>query len=288
MKEIRRASAGAVVTCIEKLMEPSDHPEAISDPDDRYAGDVGQSIVAHAAMRDAWRRGRARRWPLREGAPPLMLGEWRLEILHPSEAEVEAVVAQLQSGGDPNLNDVSAALLVEHNSIRLVLAADGERAAWEAIQSRIAPYHLRAVRPLKVPHHGSLNAIHPVLIDPGRASVGREQVVTPFPQSGRLPRFEPGQGAERLLESVRSLHLTAMPGDLLPTKRSISLAEVQTALEPVDFAGDDELQVHRQRPAARAPLEAGRRDPRECWVVLGVQSSGAISVTHGMHAVDLV
>src|SRR6266404_895500 len=180
---VRRAASGAVVTCVEALMEPSDHLEAISDADDRNANDVSQSIVAHAAMHNAWRKARARRWPLHQGADPLRLGQWQLEILHPSEPEIEAVVDQLQAGGTPNLNDVSAALLIKGDGIRVVLAADGERAAWQAVESRITPEHLRAVQPIKVPHHGSLEAIHPVLIDPDRPSVGREQVVTPFPQS---------------------------------------------------------------------------------------------------------
>lgn len=285
---VRRASPGAVVTCIEALMEPSDHLAAIFDADDRSANDVGQTIVAHAAMYDAWRKGRARRWPLHQEADPMTLGGWRLEILHPSEPEIQAVVDELQAGGEPNLNDVSAALLVERDSVRVVLAADGEHAAWQAVESRITPEHFRAVQPLKVPHHGSLHALHPVLIDPGRPSHGREQVVTPFPQSGRLPRFEAGQGVEQLLTSVGALHLTAMPLDLLPKLLPISLGDVQSTLEPVNFAGDDDLRLHRQRPPASASLGSGRRDPRECWVLLGIEANGDITVSHGAHAVHLV
>jgi hypothetical protein len=285
---VRRASPGAVVTCIERLMEPSDMLKAISDPDDRTATDVGQSVAAHAAIDYAWRKGRARRWPLHHGAPPMTLGEWRLEVLHPSEPEIDAVVAELAAGGAPNFNDVSAALVVERDALRIVLAADGEHAAWEAVQTRMDPEHLRETRPVKLPHHGSRGAIHPVLIDPDRPLAGREPVLTPFSQSGRLPRFEAGQGVERLLLAAGELHLTAMPRDLLPTDLPVTLANVRACVEPVEFAGDDQLLVHPQRPPAHASLVSGRRDPRECWVLLGVGANGDVAVTHGAHALHLV
>jgi len=285
---VRRARPGAVVTCVERLMEPSDELAGVSDPDDRNATDTGQSVLAHAAIQYAWRKGQARRWPLHQGAPPMVLGDWRLEILHPSEDEVEAAAAELEVGSTPSLNNVSAALLVRRGELRVVLGADGEHAAWEAVRSRIAPEHLRDVRPVKVPHHGSLEAIHPVLSDASRPSSGREQALTPFPQSGRLPRFEPGQGAETLLTAGCALHLTAMPRDLLPTSSPVTLPVVQAAVKPVAFAGDDDLLVNHQRPVGHGSLVAGRRDPEECWVLLGIHTDGDVELTHGAHAVKLV
>ncbi len=285
---VRRAAAGAVVTCIERLMEPSEHLQAVLDADDRNANDVGQAILAHAAIHDAWRTQRGRRWPLHVGAAPLALGSWRLRILHPSQPEIEAVVSEVSRGGDPNLNNVSAALLLERPPVQVLLAADGEQAAWESVQSRITPEHFRSIKSVKVPHHGSLGAIHPLITDPARPSANREQVATPFLQSGRLPRFDPGQGVEQLLASGGALHLTAMPYDLVPTELPIQLSEARAATEPVEFAGDSAVQIRRQRPPDHASLRSEVRDPGECWVLLGIDLTGAITVTHGSHAVHLI
>jgi beta-lactamase superfamily II metal-dependent hydrolase len=285
---VRRAAHGAIVACIEQLMEPADDLEALAEADDRLATDVAQSVATHAAMQQAWRKGIARRWPLEQEADPIMLGQWRIGILHPARAEIEAVAAEIAAGGDPNLNNVSAAFVVERGDTRLVLGADGEHAAWEAVQSRIDPDNLRKARPLKVPHHASRAAQHPVLTDAADPHAGREQVATPFPQSGRLPRFEPGQGADLLISAAGALHLTALPLDLLPTASPVTLSDVRTATEPVDFAGDPGLVVHRQAPPGSASLSRGRRDPRECWVMFGLGTDTKITVTHGAHAIRLV
>ena len=284
---VRRAAPGAVVTCIEELMEPSDYLDAVADADDRKAIDVGQATLAHAAIHDAWRSRKARRWPLHEGADPLVLGSWSLRIIHPSQLQVEAAVSQIRDGGEPNLNNVSAALLLERPPVQVLLAADGEYEAWESVQERLAPMHFRSIRPVKVPHHGSLGAIHPLITDASRPSVDREQIVTPFSQSGCLPRFEPDQGVEELLAAAGVLHLTAMPYDLIPSALPVSIDEARAATQPVAFAGDEDLQVRRNRPPSHASLTSGRRDPHECWVLLAIDLDGDVAVTHGAHAVHL-
>jgi hypothetical protein len=55
-----------------------------------------------------------------------------------------------------------------------------------------------------------------------------------------------------------------------------------------DFAGDEALQIRPQQPSDAPQLRASVRDPYETWVMLGIGVDGAVEVTRGTHAVQLV
>jgi beta-lactamase superfamily II metal-dependent hydrolase len=284
---VRRALPGARVGCVEPLMEDEDELSAIVLDDDRLANDVGQTTLAHAAICTAWREAQAQRLVLQAEAEPFEFCGWEVTVLHPPRALAEEAAEAMRQGREPNLNNVSAILSLTRESVSFLLAGDGEEAAWDDVEARIDPAHLRDAHPLKVPHHGSVPALHPVVVDRGRPTA-REQVVTPFPMSGTLPTLGPGGGAERLIQAGGSLRLTAMPVSALPKKQSLSLAEARSALQHDSFAGDDEeIPITALRPEETAVFEAGERDPRECWVVLEVDSSGIVTAELGAHAVTL-
>ena len=284
---VERAADGATVGSVEPLMSARTPLQTHRDPDDRRAQRRTEVRNAHIAISQAW-AGRARKWALVADAQPFLLGGWQVSVLNPGAPELADAVANMEAGQKVRLNNLSAALLLERDAIRLVLAADCERAAWTKVASHLNPNHLRATRPVKVPHHGSKGAIHDVLIRYATLDAGRAQVVTPFPSSGALPRFEVDQGADRLLRAAGELLLTALPVDLLPRSDATTLDEVRNALTTEHFAGDTDFAIEDADPATTAALAAGARDPLETWVLLSIHLDGTVAVTRGGHAVRLV
>jgi hypothetical protein len=213
------------------------------------------------------------------------LAGWTLSVLHPAQDTIDVALARYANNQRVNLNDLSASLLVRRDKVALVLGADGEAAAWTAVDLRMRPADLRHTRPVKVPHHGSRGAIHRVLIDPARRDAGRPQVVTPFPSSGRLPRFDVDHGVERLLAAAGQLDLTAMPVDLVARgSASVALADVRAAMTFEDFEGDPALRIRPEQPSGTSQLAAATRDPYEAWVMLGVHLDGTVDIVRGAHA----
>jgi hypothetical protein len=284
---VEQAAPGATIACVEPLLEPPS-PYAVSeDPDDAAAVRRSQTKMAHLAIKRAWRTG-SPKWPLVQASQHDFAG-WRITVLHPDADTLKEALSQYASGIDVNLNDISASLLVERDGLAFVLGADGEQAAWTAIAARLAPEDLRHTRPVKVPHHGSRDAIRPVLIDPDQPDVGRPQVVTPFPNSGTLPRFDPDHGVELLLRAGGEVELTAMPVDLVPTAAAVTLIEAREALLADDFEGDEEIPIQLTSPVTgSASLMPGRRDPYESWVLLAIHADGDIEVLRGAHAIHFV
>jgi beta-lactamase superfamily II metal-dependent hydrolase len=284
---IEYAVTGAVAGAVEPLLQPPSPYAVMEDPDDEAAQTRSQTRLAHIAIRRGWESGRLTKWAMRHESAVQTFAGWKLTVLGPAQSEIDAAMAAMGAGGEPNLNDLSAALLVEKNGVRVVLAADGEKAAWEAVDARIAPDNLRNTRPIKVPHHGSRDAIHHVLIDCTTLDEGRPQAVTPFPSSGRLPRFEPDQGADLLLRAAGALLITALPVDLVPLAEAVAISQVRAAMTDVAFGADPEFVVREERPGSTETLAAQPRDPAEAWVLLGIHLDGRIDVTLGEHAVRL-
>jgi beta-lactamase superfamily II metal-dependent hydrolase len=285
---VRLAKPGALVGCVEPLMERSDELDAIALDDDRLANDIGQTVLAHAAIRSAWREARARKMSVLVEAGPFDLCGWQAEVLNPTEARAQVVGQAMSEGREPNLNEVSVALTLRRAGVTLLLAGDGERDAWSEVAARLHPDHLRDTHPVKVPHHGSFAALQPVVVDANQPSQ-RELVVTPFPQSGTLPRFGAGEGASILVRAGGSFLLTAMPVSVTPARQQVSLAEAAIAVQPRPFAEDDnEISTVPLAPdltlEPTAAFQAGDRDPSECWVLCGVASDGTITTEIGLHA----
>lgn len=280
------AAPGATIGCIEPLLETPSPYAPPEDPDDLAAVSRSQTKLAHYAIRSAWSAGHPK-WSLLHDTTREFAG-WTLTVLHPAQEEIDDAIARFQAEQDVNLNDLSASLLIERDDTALVLGADCEQAAWTAVADRMHPDDLLHTRPIKVPHHGSREAIQPVLIDRHMRDPERALIVTPFPRSGTLPRFEEGQGAEWLLDAG-AVELTALPGvDLVPTGAEVTIAAVREAMATKDFEGDRALQIRPQHSAGAPQLRASVRDPYETWVMLGIRPDGAVEVSRGTHAIQLV
>jgi hypothetical protein len=283
---IERAAPGATIACLEPLLYPPSPYAPVEDPDDIAAVSRSQARLAHRAMHSAWNGGSSK-WSLLQGTSR-ELARWTLTVLHPTEDEVNEALRRYGNKQHVNLNDLSASVLIENEDIALVLGADCEHAAWAAIRDRMLPDDLRHTRPIKVPHHGSRNAIHPVLIDHTQCDVDRIQIVTPFPSSGMLPRFDANQGVEMLIAAAGSVDLTAMPVDLVASGPAVTLEAARSAMPTEEFEGDPALSIRLDRPKGTAQLQPAIRDPYETWTMIGVQLNGQVIASRGGHATRII
>ena len=108
-------------------------------------------------------------------------------------------------------NTISSAMLVEWQDLHLLLGADVPNNEWPEIAAAFPGMNRHAA--MKVPHHGSREAIHPSY---GDGDAGRFWVITPF-YLQRLPRHEDAnsrgekEGLCQVLSFVDRVHLTALP-----------------------------------------------------------------------------
>jgi len=284
---IEWAGSEATIGCVEPLLSRPSPFAAAVDPDDLMSVSRSQNVVAHTAILRAWANG-ARKMSFSRDST-FSLGDWKLRVLHPSENAIDDAMERYKDEKHVNLNDLSASMLLTKDERSFVLGADGEFQAWNAVKSWLSPNDLLAAAPVKVPHHGSKNAIHPVLIDSSVPNLGRKQVVTPFPSSGRLPRFEAGGGADELLQASGEFELTAMPVDLIPDRRSreaVTFKTARNAFSTAPFAGDGDIAVRTFSSSGN--LVEAKRDPRETWILFGLEEDGSVTTERGLHSMKIV
>jgi beta-lactamase superfamily II metal-dependent hydrolase len=186
----------------------ADETSFASDPELR----LKQGEVEHvlAAVRSRWERDPLSRWSLFQGSERA-LGTARIRVLSPIDAEI--VAARSVPGFDPNR--LSAALMVSLGSARVVLGGDLPSHHREKVLNGIGWHQVLSHEPVvaeagivKVPHHGSRNAIFPKLF--AALPVGaRTLIVAPFSSQG-LPRPSDGEGLHKLLANHDEVHVTAL------------------------------------------------------------------------------
>ena len=154
---------------------------------------------------DEWERDHARRQTtFRDDT--WSIGDATVTSLHPLRP-----VDPTRWGKNPNT--ISSAMLVEWHDLRLLLGADVPSSEWPGIAEAFPFPGLNRHAAMKVPHHGSREAIHPSYAD---GDPGRFWVITPF-YLQRLPRHEDAnsrgekEGLCQVLSFVDRVHLTALP-----------------------------------------------------------------------------
>jgi len=150
-----------------------------------------------------WEQNHARRQTTFRG-DNWNVGEATVTSLHPVRP-----VNPRQWSDDPNT--ISSAMLVVWHDLRILLGADVPSSEWPGIADAFSDLNHHAA--MKVPHHGSREAIHPSYANGDR---GRFWVITPFsPQ--RLPRAQDltangkSDGLSQVLSFVNEVRLTALP-----------------------------------------------------------------------------
>ena len=165
---------------------------------------------AIAAVESRWRASPACRWDVRLGEQE-PLGDATIRVLSPREhvrAEQLALWTRRQSF---DKNVLSTALLVTWQTRRLLLGSDlveqpgGGWAHCIEIEPTIAEHDL-----LKVPHHGSDEALHDDVLRTGSRGAAPLRIFTPYSPS-RLPRFSPGEGVHRVASLGGTSYLTGLP-----------------------------------------------------------------------------
>jgi hypothetical protein len=175
-------------------------------------------------------------------------------------------------------------VILEWQGKALVLGADCEDLGWEAIAAGRAPGNLTHADPVKVPHHGSKEAIHPVLLDVATPRPGRMLVVAPWNRGKTLPRFESGQGAEELLRISTPLRLTTLPFRGTFPKPTMTLAAVRSLRGLLTFDQRGEISVELD---GTGPAAGDGANPLDAWVLVQLHVNGSLDVKHGASAVEL-
>lgn len=163
--------------------------------------------VTYDRIWNEWQRDDSRRWDTFRGRSR-NVSDATVTSLHPVPP-----VSPASWSNDPN--EISSAMLVEWHSLRLLLGADVPSSQWLGIAAAFPLPGLGKHAAMKVPHHGSREAIHDAF---GSGSATRCWIVTPF-RSKRLPRAEDVSAAEphepeglpRVLSYVAEAHLTSLP-----------------------------------------------------------------------------
>lgn len=276
---IERCRTNAIVATVEPLMRVPSSYAVATEADDAAALTGGASIAAHIAIQQAWASGH-RKWTVTAGST-IDVGGCKLEVLVP-DADV---LSEFAKGANFDLNDLSAAVRVTWaQGGDLVLGADATAIAWEDVRKRIEPADLLACRPVKVPHHGSENAIHQLLINEHKSDSNRPLVVTPWTSGAGLPRFEPGRGVDRLLRSADALHLTSVPSEVSGRVRFGEVFASLSRKEIVDDTGADPLSIRIDQPS----LVDSDEGVLGAWVLVQADDEDGFVIERGASAVEVV
>lgn len=137
-------------------------------------------------------------------------------------------------------NEISGVLEVACGSARIVLGADlpvrsSDTSAaldfgWEWVMTQHP--HLHDHHGLKVPHHGSRNALHDRLLS--GSAPDRAWLLSPF-NSSSLPRSDDGDGLDLLLARQSPVHLTALS---LSRKLTAAFSRKALTREQVQMASE--------------------------------------------------
>jgi len=188
-------------------------------------------------------------------------------------------------------NEISIVLEFRFGSTRLVLGGDlpttRQRvevpSGWNAVMARSA--HLGQHIGLKVPHHGSVEATHPELMQSNGGP--RAWCLTPFNSYHKLPKPEPNDGLDFMLERERSVLLSALPAsrDLQACWPHPAVVPLNEFHERTRFAatGDSYLDNGEEVTASSA---VGPLDP--LWVCSFDDAGHVVGRWRGDAAVEVV
>ncbi|MEN3284960.1 MAG: hypothetical protein V7607_6100 [Solirubrobacteraceae bacterium] len=196
--------SGGAVACVERFQAtpPAWDTDPVVAEDPGAPAELGKVEAATEAIRRAWRSDRAYAWRVIAGQPE-GFGDLAITPLWPTPEAANA-----WDGRAASANEVSTPVMVEWGRMRLLLGADLPSAQWELANAQGHCVPFRDHAGCKVPHHASRGAHHEVW---ARGARDRAWAVTGWSGARKLPRLEPGEGAETLLGDIERLMLTALP-----------------------------------------------------------------------------
>ncbi len=234
------------------LLWPSPYERASLNDLQRYF-EGGRVEDALSAITDRWERVPASRWDLDAGTSTA-LGAASVTVLSPERADRDAAFSACSRGMAYDHNRIATALDVSWRGHHVVLGSDLVTAGW-AVAAPRCPTRWSCA---KVPHHGSVTALHDTWMR-GQPRL----VVTPFARSN-LPSFNASGGVARMLEQSPQVYLTGLPR-AHTRQPATSLTRTRQELEVL---GKSELD----------PVTPGWPD---CFVAVSIDALGAAHVTVG-------
>jgi len=218
-------------------------------------------LKALGAISAYWTEHPELRWEMTADAQPIQFGDGTIEVLHPTDDFVEEGIP------DPSKapNDYSTPMLVCWEQTRVVLGADLPNTQWASVLNVDRDDELSEHAALKVPHHGSREALPEALVRSGDR--GAVAVLAPW-QHGRgfLPKLGDEGGLVWLLARRSAVSLTS-PGRALKIElpRPVTLAQYTDAV------------IRRPLPGGIGAVEIKHDyDPDESWVALTFTGSGGL------------
>jgi hypothetical protein len=216
----------------------------------------GTTLKAVGAITSRWNMLPACRWDVNVGDVE-RLGDATLQVLSPSAA-VRAQKLELWKTRNPfDRNVIATVLLLTWRGRRILLGSDlveDPESGWShslVLDPALGDHDL-----LKVPHHGSDEALHDDVLRPHARVPAPLRTITPY-NSHRLPRFSGGKGAHRVVSHGGTTYLTG-----LPRRHDQQSGEVE-ARTLAELATHDSL--------AFTPKTAGFPD---CYVLVSIPPDG--------------
>jgi hypothetical protein len=257
---------------------------ALDLEDPRVRTDLGRTLTVLERIKTTWSDTPACRLPLRRGLMlPLSATGVSAEVLWP---EPKAIHKLFGAPADTkkvlaHANQLSAVIELRFGKTRVLLGGDLPYlhagtlldSGWHPV-IEAAP-GLNAHTGLKVPHHGSVEALAPALLaKSAEGSPPRTWMVTPF-NKHELP-FEPKGGGQQLLEKEEEFLLTSLP---------VGFRHQQPGAARVPYAQIQRDIVTLKKPSGRlgVVVAAGRStpvEPLDCVWAITFDSNGNVLKRH--------
>ena len=167
----------------------------------------------------------------------------------------------------PDMNELSTAILFEWKDVSLTLGGDlVNRRGWDGLATLRCPDAFANTEGVKVPHHGSAEAQHPVVLGTPPPK-DRVFLATPYNRGKKVPDYRPGADVSQLLKVMNRLLISAHHGHRPPGTSSAdtSMSKLQPIVDPL--------------PHIPVELDTTIRDVRDCWVAARWSSNGSLIET---------
>lgn len=225
LSELAEMPDWRIVGCSDRTLVD---PEMSEDGEEKLSSELGQIF---ALIRRRWQAEPECEWKTWRGTRQ-SIGEGELLALHPDQTHAQAF--EIKTSDDENV--LSSSMVLRWNDNLFLLGADTPTPFWREIcEEFIAEFDLAAHVIAKVPHHGSLASLEPLILNGSREQLW---IVTPFSSSG-LPRYDPGQGLEFLLNGNSEVHLTGLPvaqSEQPSSPSRTTLHQLQAGTNPAQIA----------------------------------------------------
>lgn len=223
----------------------------------------GSAEHAIAAINRAWTESPSSRWELSESTPPLTRGGATIKALTPLKSSLN-YATKLQA---PDMNELSTAILFEWRSVSLLLGGDlVNRRGWDGLENQHGQRAFANTDGVKVPHHGSAEAQHPVALGTPPPT-DRVFLATPYNRGRKVPDYRPNGDVAQLLRVMNRLLISAHHGQRPP---GADVADIGLSnLGPAQMS----------LPRIPIELDADQPSVRDCWVAAQWSANGSLVKT---------